>query len=123
MSTRLLSFGFKHGLPSDADLVFDVRFLDNPHFVDELRPLTGEDPRVSDYVMKADGTREFLERCESLIAFLLPRYESEGKAYLTIAIGCTGGQHRSVYAVEMLARRFEGRHATLVRHRELESRD
>jgi RNase adapter protein RapZ len=105
MSTRLLSFGFKHGLPSDADLVFDVRFLDNPHFVDELRPLTGEDRRVSDYVMKADGAREFLERCESLIGFLLPRYEAEGKAYLTIAIGCTGGQHRSVaIAIELSAR-------------------
>ena len=110
MSTRLLSFGFKHGLPSDADLVFDVRFLDNPHFVDELRPLTGEDKRVSDYVMNADGTQEFLDRCESLIAFLLPRYEAEGKAYLTIAVGCTGGQHRSVACAIELSARLAKRH-------------
>jgi len=110
MSTRLLSFGFKHGLPSDADLVFDVRFLDNPHFVDDLRPHTGEDKRVSEYVLNAEGAGEFLERSDSLISFLLPRYEAEGKSYLTIAIGCTGGQHRSVAIAVALAERLRKTH-------------
>ncbi len=96
MKVRVLSFGFKYGLPSDADLVFDVRFLDNPHFVPGLRELTGEDKRVRDYVMSAEGAREFLEKTTDLLAFLVPRYAAEGKSYLTIAIGCTGGQHRSV---------------------------
>ena len=96
MSTRIVSFGFKFGIPSDADLVFDVRFLDNPYFVETLRPMTGEDAPVRDYVLKAAGAAEFLGRTSELLEFLLPRYEAEGKSYLTIAVGCTGGQHRSV---------------------------
>jgi len=103
MSVRFLSFGFKYGLPSDADLVLDVRFLDNPHFVDELRPLTGEDSRVRDYVLGAEPAKQFLDLATPLLHFLLPRYEAEGKAYLTVAIGCTGGQHRSVSIAIALA--------------------
>ncbi len=111
MQTRVLSFGFKHGLPSDADLVFDVRFLDNPYFVPELRPLTGEDPRVRDFVLASDDARSLLERLVSLLEFLLPRYELEGKSYLTVAIGCTGGQHRSVAIARAIAERLTERGA------------
>jgi UPF0042 nucleotide-binding protein len=107
MSVRIMSFGFKYGLPSDADLVFDVRFLDNPHFVDELRPLTGQDARVSAYVFKSEGADQFLSMTTDLCHFLLPRYEAEGKSYLTVAIGCTGGQHRSVATAVALADRLE----------------
>jgi UPF0042 nucleotide-binding protein len=96
MSIRLLSFGFKHGLPSDADLVFDARFLDNPYFVPELRPLTGLDERVRNYVLGSPDAARFVELVASLLDFAIPRYEAEGKSYLTVAIGCTGGQHRSV---------------------------
>jgi UPF0042 nucleotide-binding protein len=113
MQTRVLSFGFKHGLPSDADLVFDVRFLDNPYFVPELRPLTGEDPSVRDFVLAAEGAEELLERLVSLLEFLLPKYEREGKSYLTVAVGCTGGQHRSVAIARALVERLgpaTGRH-------------
>ncbi len=120
MSTRLLSFGFKYGLPNDADLVFDVRFLDNPYFVEELRPLTGEDPRVSSYVLTRDGAAELLDRASSLLSFLLPRYEAEGKSYLTVAIGCTGGQHRSVAIALALGERLRagGARAINVVHRD-----
>jgi RNase adapter protein RapZ len=107
MSVRIMSFGFKYGLPSDADLVFDVRFLDNPHFVDELRPLTGQDDRVSAYVFKSEGAERFLSMTTDLLHFLLPRYEAEGKSYLTVAIGCTGGQHRSVATAVAIADRLE----------------
>lgn len=107
MQVRMLSFGFKHGLPSDADLVFDVRFLDNPYFVAELRPLTGEDPRVRDFVLAAEDARALLDKLEDLLEFLLPRYEREGKSYLTVAIGCTGGQHRSVAIARALTERLE----------------
>lgn len=103
MSVRVVSFGFKYGLPNDADLVLDVRFLDNPHFVPELRHLTGDDAPVRDYVMRAQGTREFLKKAGDLLAFLVPRYEEEGKSYLTIAIGCTGGQHRSIAIANAVA--------------------
>jgi len=106
MSTRLLSFGFKHGLPSDADVVLDVRFLDNPHFVPELRPFTGENEKVKSYVLAADGAAEFLDHSCQLLEFLLPRYEHEGKTYLTVAIGCTGGQHRSVAMANAIAERL-----------------
>jgi UPF0042 nucleotide-binding protein len=106
MSTRLLTFGFKYGLPSDADLVFDVRFLDNPFFVPELRELTGEDARVRDYVLSTPNAQTFVELADSMLRFLLPRYESEGKSYLTIAIGCTGGKHRSVSIAIVLAARL-----------------
>ncbi|NUP09384.1 MAG: RNase adapter RapZ [Polyangiaceae bacterium] len=103
LSVRVVSFGFKYGLPNDADLVLDVRFLDNPHFIPELRPLTGEDPRVRDYVLRASGAREFLKKTGDLLEFLVPRYEEEGKSYLTIGIGCTGGQHRSIAIANAIA--------------------
>ncbi len=104
MVVTLLSFGFKHGLPEDADLVFDVRFLPNPHFVDSLRRLTGRDRAVVRFMHKHDETREFIERLTSFLEFSLPQYVKEGKAYLTIAIGCTGGRHRSVMIAEALKR-------------------
>src|ERR1700752_2802420 len=91
LATSLVSFGFKHGVPFDADLVFDVRFLPNPHFVEALRPLDGRDSRVRDFVMKAAGSPELLKRLEDFLGFVLPAYQREGKAYLTVAIGCTGG--------------------------------
>jgi RNase adapter protein RapZ len=98
----IVSFGFKYGVPLDADLLFDVRFLPNPHFVDALRPLDGRDGRVRDFVVEQGATTGFLARLKSLLEFLLPWYQREGKAYLTIAIGCTGGRHRSVALVEEL---------------------
>ncbi len=98
----LLSFGFKHGLPVDADLVFDVRFLPNPHFVDRLRPQTGRDPAVVRFLERQPLTGEFLARLRDLVLFLVPQYVREGKSYLTIAIGCTGGRHRSVMVAEAL---------------------
>ena len=102
LTASLVSFGFKHGIPFDADLVFDVRFLPNPHFVDELRPLDGRDKRVRDFVFRHGEARELIERLRDLLRFLLPFYEREGKAYLNVAIGCTGGRHRSVTFVEEL---------------------
>jgi UPF0042 nucleotide-binding protein len=95
-----VSFGFREGLPEDADLVFDVRFLPNPHFVPEFRPLTGRDPRVAKYIRSFPQTREFISRISDLLIYLLPHYVHEGKSYLTIAFGCTGGQHRSVMIAE-----------------------
>jgi RNase adapter protein RapZ len=103
MTTRFVSFGFKYGAPVEADLVIDVRFLDNPHFVRELRDLPGTDSRVSDYVLNNPETGELLERVLDLLRFTLPRYEREGKAYLTVAVGCTGGRHRSVAIAQRLA--------------------
>jgi UPF0042 nucleotide-binding protein len=103
------SFGFKHGLPLDADIVMDVRFLPNPHWVEELRPLTGHDPRVRDYVLERGATSSFLDHFETMLVDVLPSYQSEGRSYLTIAIGCTGGRHRSVAIAEELARRFAAR--------------
>ena len=97
-----LSFGFKHGVPPDADLVFDVRFLPNPHFVPELRARTGRDIRIRRFLSQFADTTEFLERSGALLRFLLPRYAHEGKSYVTVAIGCTGGQHRSVFIAESL---------------------
>jgi UPF0042 nucleotide-binding protein len=103
------SFGYKNGLPLDADIVMDVRFLPNPHWEEELRPLTGHDPRVSDFVLEREATSTFLENLETLLVDLLPRYRAEGRSYLTIAIGCTGGRHRSVAIAEELSRRFGAR--------------
>ena len=104
LTASLVSFGYKHGIPFDADLVFDVRFLPNPHFVDGLRALDGRDQRVRDYVYGHEEARELLERLKDLLQFLLPFYRREGKAYLTVAIGCTGGRHRSVMIAEALRR-------------------
>jgi UPF0042 nucleotide-binding protein len=95
-----VSFGYRQGVPEDADLVFDVRFLPNPHFVPEFRPLTGRDPRVARYIRSFPQTREFISRISDLLVYLLPHYIHEGKSYLTIAFGCTGGQHRSVMIAE-----------------------
>lgn len=99
----VVSFGYKHGVPLDADIVMDVRFLPNPHWVDELRPLRGTDAPVRDYVMSRDATRDFLARFEELLGVLIPGYLAEGKHYLTLAIGCTGGRHRSVVVTEEIA--------------------
>jgi UPF0042 nucleotide-binding protein len=95
-----VSFGFRNGVPEDADLVFDVRFLPNPHFVPEFRPLTGRHPRVAKYIRSFPQTQEFITRISDLLVYLLPHYIHEGKSYLTIAFGCTGGQHRSVMMAE-----------------------
>jgi RNase adapter protein RapZ len=103
MVVNVVSFGFKHGTPRDADLVFDVRFLDNPHWVDELRPLTGRDQQVVDYVFSRPLAKEFMERLCALLEIMVPAFIEDGKRYLTIAIGCTGGRHRSVALAERLA--------------------
>ncbi|MCI0543881.1 MAG: RNase adapter RapZ [Actinobacteria bacterium] len=100
------SFGFKHGVPRDLDLLFDVRFLPNPHWVPELRDQVGTDPDVREYVLGADGAKEFLDRVDDLLEFLLPRFQAEAKSYLSIGIGCTGGHHRSVAIAEELASRL-----------------
>lgn len=99
-----VSFGFKHGVPEDADLVFDVRFLPNPHFVPEFRPLTGRHPKVAKYIRSFPQTREFIHRISELLVYLLPHYVREGKSYLTISFGCTGGQHRSVLIAEEVSK-------------------
>jgi UPF0042 nucleotide-binding protein len=101
------SFGFKNGVPAEADLVFDVRFLPNPHFVPEFRKLTGKNPKVAKYVRDFPQTQEFLDKTTDLLLFLLPHYIKEGKSYLTVAFGCTGGQHRSVFIAEEVRRRLE----------------
>ena len=101
-----VSFGFRHGVPAEADLVFDVRFLPNPHFVPEFRPLTGRDPRVAKYIRSFPQTREFISRISDLLIYLLPHYINEGKSYLTISFGCTGGQHRSVMIAEEVGKRL-----------------
>ncbi|MBX3603904.1 MAG: RNase adapter RapZ [Piscinibacter sp.] len=117
------SFAFKHGVPLDADYVFDVRMLPNPYYVRELRPLSGRDAPVIDYLQAQPEVGEMLGQIESFITRWLPSFEADQRSYLTVAIGCTGGQHRSVYIVEMLARRFGTRAGTLIRHRELDARD
>ena len=120
MRVSIRSFGFKHGHPQDVDVMFDVRFLPNPHWVPELRPQTGLDEPVRDYVMSQPDAAEFLEHAEGMLEFLLPRYEAEGKAYLSIGIGCTGGRHRSVALSEALAAWMRERGASVtVYHRDL----
>jgi UPF0042 nucleotide-binding protein len=108
MRVDVISFGFKRGVPRVVDLLFDVRFLPNPHWVPELRPQTGCDSDVSDYVLGQPDAGEFIDRTSELLAFLVPRYEAEGKSYLTIGVGCTGGRHRSVAIAEDLAERLSG---------------
>lgn len=121
MQTSIVSFGYKHGLPLDVDLVLDCRFLPNPHWVPELRPLTGRDDPVRDYVLSKPEAGEFLDRLDNLLELLMPAYVAEGKAYLTIAVGCTGGRHRSVAIAERLGEllRIRG-HAPRVTHRDVE---
>ncbi len=119
MVVSLTSFGYKFGTPYDSDLVFDVRFLANPHFVSELRPKTGEDPAVAAYIQKDQRTGAFLTRLRGFLDYLLPRYEEEGKSYLSIAVGCTGGKHRSVYVVSRLADELKtAGYPVRVRHRD-----
>jgi len=117
------SFAFKHGVPLDADYVFDVRVLPNPYYIRELRPLTGRDAPVAAYLEHQPETLEMLGQIQTFLQRWLPSFEDDQRSYLTVAIGCTGGQHRSVYAVEWLARRFDSRYATLLRHRELDARE
>ncbi len=120
MQTAVVSFGFKHGIPLDVDLVFDCRFLPNPHWVEPLRELTGLDAEVREYVLSSPEAEGFLGRLDDLLAFLLPAYAREGKSYLSIAIGCTGGRHRSVAIAEELARRIGGHGFTpTVHHRDI----
>lgn len=117
----VLSFGFKYGIPADADMVFDVRFLPNPYYVEELRPLTGNDKKIQDYVMKAPEAEEFLVRVDGLIQFLLPNYVKEGKSSLVIAVGCTGGKHRSVTLANAIADRISKTpYGCKVEHRDIE---
>jgi UPF0042 nucleotide-binding protein len=121
----VLSFGFKHGIPVDSDLLFDVRFLPNPHFVPSLRPFTGRDRQVVAYLDRSKATHEFLEHTLNLLKFLIPQYVSEGKSYLTIGIGCTGGRHRSVAIAEALKRGLSGMKdvRVRVRHRDVGHED
>jgi UPF0042 nucleotide-binding protein len=114
LAVTILTFGFKHGAPGEADLMFDVRFLPNPHYEEELRDLTGRDQPVIDYVESSDGIDEFYARVMPLLDYLLPAYAREGKAHLTIGIGCTGGRHRSVAIGDHLSREFDGRGEYLV---------
>jgi UPF0042 nucleotide-binding protein len=107
LGVTLVSFGFRFGIPTHADMVLDVRFLPNPFFVPELKPFPGTDPRVSEFVLGQPDAKAFLERLLELCGFLLPRYRSEGKSYLTVAIGCTGGKHRSVAIAAAVAERLE----------------
>lgn len=117
---NLESFGYRYGVPPAADLVFDVRFLPNPHYIDELRPLTGLDKTLRDYVLGQAACQEFRRHLEKMLAFLLPHYRDEGKSYLTIAIGCTGGRHRSVSIVEALYTSFPDSQVTLrINHRDV----
>jgi UPF0042 nucleotide-binding protein len=117
----VVSFGFRYGIPTDADLVFDVRFLPNPHFVPRLRPFSGKDPRVARYIRSFPQTNEFLRRIESLLSYLIPHYIREGKSYLTVAVGCTGGRHRSVALAEVFRRAIQKKgYATKVVHRDLD---
>lgn len=119
MHVEFTSFGYKYGVPRDADLLFDVRFLQNPHYVPELRPLTGLDAAVAEYVASAPGADEFRTRLESLLDFLLPAYAQEGKSSLVIGIGCTGGRHRSVALAEALASRYSRALEVHVTHRDV----
>ena len=121
MLLSFVSFGFKNGMPREADMVLDVRFLDNPYFIEEMRTKDGRDPEVSAFVEGAEGAAGFLEHLRSFLDYLLPRYLSEGRGYLTVAVGCTGGRHRSVAIVERISQYFKesGPFWVQVRHRDL----
>ncbi|PMC34466.1 RNase adapter RapZ [Bacillus sp. UMB0899] len=121
-TVNVTSFGFKYGIPIDADLVFDVRFLPNPHYIDHMRPKTGLQEEVSSYVLKWNETQKFLEKLQDLLTFMLPYYKREGKSQLVIAIGCTGGQHRSVTLAEYIANYYKNDYHTQVSHRDIEKR-
>jgi RNase adapter protein RapZ len=125
LALTVLTFGFKHGPPRDADLVLDVRFLPNPHYREELRPLTGRDPAVVAHVESGELAGEFYDRLLPMLDFLLPAYVAEGKTHLTLAIGCTGGRHRSVCVADRIARHLDGRDDVRLRvvHRDVELDD
>ena len=121
MRATVMSFGYTHGIPLDVDMVIDCRFLPNPHYVDELRPLSGLDAAVADFVMAQPVTGEFLDRLESLLALLVPQYVAEGKSYLTVAFGCTGGRHRSVAVTEHFAKVVAALgHEPAIAHRDID---
>lgn len=121
MQIAIVSFGYKYGLPMDADLVFDTRFIDNPHWVDDLRPLTGTDERVRDYVLSKELAKAYLDKIEDMLEMLVPAFVEEGKHYLTIGIGCTGGRHRSVVFAEEIARELGAAgHPARVHHRDVD---
>jgi RNase adapter protein RapZ len=122
LNVTLVSFGYRNGIPSNSDLVLDVRFLPNPYFVEGLKAYPGTDPRVAEWVLARPQTQEFLEHLEALLAFLLPQYRSEGKSYLTVSLGCTGGRHRSVALAEELSKRLTARHRARVKvtHRDVD---
>jgi UPF0042 nucleotide-binding protein len=120
MVVSVVSFGFKYGVPPEADMVFDARFLPNPNFVPQLRRLTGADARVVDFLQKQPETTTFLRRITSLVTFVLPRHEKEGRSYVTIAVGCTGGRHRSVMLANALGKTVEKKgYRTRVYHRDV----
>lgn len=121
-NVNVMSFGFKHGMPIDADLVFDVRFLPNPYYIEKLRPMTGLDEDVSSYVLEMDDTQTLITKLTDLFEFMLPRYQDEGKSQLVIAFGCTGGQHRSVTLAEYFGHLFEQKLPTAITHRDIEKR-
>ncbi|MDI3257852.1 MAG: RNase adapter RapZ [Kyrpidia sp.] len=119
LTLHLVSFGFKYGVPIDADMVFDVRFLPNPYYLDTLRPLTGMDLDVYEYVMKWPAAKMFADKLVDMLDFLLPQYGKEGRSQLVVAVGCTGGQHRSVAVVEMLRQHYQHREKVHVYHRDI----
>lgn len=121
-TVNVVSFGFKHGMPIDADLVFDVRFLPNPYYIEELNPLSGLDERVSSYVLKWQETQTLLEKLTDLLQFMIPQYKNEGKAQLVIAFGCTGGQHRSVTLAEYYGKLLADHNKVIVTHRDVKIR-
>lgn len=119
MNVSLVSFGYKYGIPVDADLVIDTRFLPNPHYIERLKPLTGNDPEVSRFVLKSSVTQKFLRKYSGLLKFLIPYYIREGKSYLTIAVGCTGGRHRSVIIVNKLKKFLEKKYPVKTQYRDI----
>lgn len=121
-TVNVMSFGFKYGIPIDADLVFDVRFLPNPHYIEHMRPKTGMEEEVSSYVLKWTETQKFIEKVTELLTFMLPHYKREGKSQLVIAIGCTGGQHRSVTLAEHFGKYYKADYHTCITHRDIERR-
>lgn len=120
MNVSLVSFGYKYGIPVDVDLVIDTRFLPNPHYIERLRPLTGNDPEVSRFVLKSGVTQKFLRKYFGLLKFLIPYYIKEGKSYLTIAVGCTGGRHRSVIIVNKLKKFLDKKYPVKTQYRDIE---
>ena len=120
MTITLVTFGYKFGAPYDLDLMFDLRFLPNPHFIRELRPFTGEDPKIQTFILSRPDSEEFLTRLQDFLEYLLPRYRSEGKSYLTIGFGCTGGKHRSVAVSLMIAERLrKSGYEVNIKHRDI----